>query len=80
MIRWLWHGSAVLLSGALVALVRGYQYLVSPLLPKSCRFEPSCSEYFILAVRKHGPIIGTAKGIYRVGRCNPWGGHGEDWP
>ena len=80
MIRWLRHAPAVLLSGALVAFVRGYQYFISPLLPKACRFEPSCSEYFILAVRKHGPITGAAKGVYRICRCNPWGGHGEDWP
>ena len=80
MIRWLWHGPAVLLSSALVALVRGYQYLISPMLPKVCRYHPSCSEYFILAVRKHGPVVGAAKGVYRVCRCTPWGGHGEDWP
>ena len=80
MIRWLWHGPALLLSGLLVAIVRGYQRFLSPMLPKSCRYEPSCSEYFILAVRKHGTIVGAAKGCWRILRCNPWGGHGEDHP
>ncbi|MFO0936752.1 MAG: membrane protein insertion efficiency factor YidD [Gemmataceae bacterium] len=80
MIAWVWRGPARLLSFILVSLVRGYQLFISPLLPKACRYEPSCSEYFILAVRKHGPIVGAVKGVYRVCRCNPWGGHGEDWP
>ena len=80
MIRWLWHGPALVLSGLLVALARGYQRFVSPMLPKSCRYEPSCSEYFILAVRKYGPIKGAIKGVWRICRCNPWGGHGEDFP
>lgn len=58
MIRWLWHGPAVALSAVLVAGVRGYQYLIRPLLPPLCRFTPGCSEYFILAVRKYGPVKG----------------------
>ena len=80
MIRWLWHGPALVLSGLLVSIVRIYQRFLSPMLPKSCRYEPSCSEYFILAVRKHGPIKGAIKGVWRICRCNPWGGHGEDHP
>jgi putative membrane protein insertion efficiency factor len=79
-IRWLWHGPALALSGLLVAVVRGYQRFISPMLPKACRYEPSCSEYFILAVRKYGPIVGAVKGLWRIARCNPWGGHGEDPP
>jgi uncharacterized protein len=79
-IRWLWHGPALILSSMLVSLVRGYQRFLSPMLPKACRYEPSCSEYFILAVRKYGAIKGAMKGIWRICRCNPWGGHGEDYP
>lgn len=80
MIRWLWHGPALLLSQLLILGVRGYQYLLRPMLPPSCRYTPGCSEYFILAVQKYGPIVGAAKGTWRICRCNPWGGHGDDWP
>jgi putative membrane protein insertion efficiency factor len=75
-----WRAPAAILSAALVGLVKAYQFVISPWLPKACRYHPSCSEYMILALRKHGPIVGAAKGVGRVCRCNPWGGHGEDWP
>ena len=80
MIRWLWHGPAVALSAVLVAGVRGYQYLIRPLLPPLCRFTPGCSEYFILAVRKYGPVKGAAKGVWRICRCNPFCQGGFDPP
>lgn len=80
MIRWLWHGPALLASWLLIGLVRVYQYCIRPLLPPSCKFEPSCSEYFILAVCKHGPVVGAAKGTWRVCRCNPWSMGGYDPP
>jgi putative membrane protein insertion efficiency factor len=80
MIRWLWHGPAVALSAVLVAGVRGYQYLIRPLLPSTCRFTPGCSEYFILAVRKYGPVKGAAKGVWRICRCNPFCEGGYDPP
>jgi putative membrane protein insertion efficiency factor len=79
-IRWLWHGPALALSGLLILLVRGYQYLIRPLLPPTCRFVPGCSEYFILAVRKYGPLKGAAKGVWRVCRCNPLCTGGYDPP
>jgi putative membrane protein insertion efficiency factor len=69
-----------LLAGLLVILVRGYQYLIRPLLPAACRFHPSCSEYFILAVRKHGPVRGAWRGLCRIGRCHPWNPGGIDYP
>ncbi len=78
--RWLWRGPAVALSAVLVTGVRGYQWLIRPLLPPTCRFEPGCSEYFVLAVRKYGPIVGAVKGVWRIARCNPWGGCGYDPP
>ena len=58
--------------------VRLYQLLVSPLLPPACRYYPSCSNYMIRAVRKHGALKGTMLGISRLLRCGPWGGHGYD--
>lgn len=67
-------------AAVLVAGVRGYQWAIRPLLPPSCRFEPGCSEYFILAVRKYGPAVGAAKGVWRVCRCNPWNPGGHDPP
>ena len=80
MIRWLWRGPALLTSAVLVAGVRGYQYFIRPLLPPTCRFEPGCSEYMILAVRKYGPVVGTAKGVWRICRCNPFCQGGYDPP
>ena len=73
-----WLRSAV--SAFLVAGVRCYQYGLRPLLPPLCRFEPSCSEYFIQAVEKYGPLRGACKGAWRICRCNPWGGCGYDPP
>ena len=64
----------------LILPVRGYQIFLGPMLPRVCRFTPSCSEYFILAVHKHGPVVGGWKGVCRVCRCHPWGGWGEDPP
>jgi putative membrane protein insertion efficiency factor len=80
MIRWLWRGPAVALSAVLIAGVRGYQYTIRPLLPPTCRFTPGCSEYFILAVRKYGPLKGAAKGVWRICRCNPFCTGGYDPP
>ena len=69
------------MSWLLIAPVRLYQLLVRPLLPPGvCRFEPSCSDYFILAVRKHGPVKGAAKGVWRVCRCQPLCKGGYDPP
>lgn len=67
-----------LLSFLLIALVRFYQYSISPLFPPSCRYTPTCSQYAIEAIRKHGPLKGTWLAIKRILRCNPWGGSGYD--
>ena len=64
----------------LVAGVRFYQTFLRPVLPALCRFEPSCSEYFIEAVRKYGPLRGACKGTWRICRCNPWTAGGYDPP
>ena len=67
-------------SAILIRLVRGYQILLSPLLGRTCRFHPSCSEYFIQAVRKYGLLVGGWKGARRIGRCHPWNPGGYDPP
>jgi len=64
----------------LVGLVRCYQLLISPWLAPSCRYTPTCSEYFILAVRKYGPISGSWRGARRIARCHPFHAGGHDPP
>jgi putative membrane protein insertion efficiency factor len=64
----------------LILPVRVYQLAIGPLLPKVCRYEPSCSEYFIAAVEKYGPLRGAWKGTCRLCRCHPWGASGFDPP
>ena len=64
----------------LIGLVRLYQIFLSSVLGRHCRFEPSCSRYFIEAVRKYGAIRGTLKGVWRICRCNPWTPGGHDPP
>ncbi len=58
--------------------IRIYQYLISPLLPTSCRHAPSCSQYAIEALKVHGMIRGTYLAVHRILRCHPWGTHGID--
>jgi uncharacterized protein len=67
-------------TGFIVFTVRVYQRCVRPILPATCRFQPSCSEYMILAVTKHGPVRGTYRGIRRICRCHPWSEGGYDPP
>jgi uncharacterized protein len=78
--RWLWRGPAVALTAVMIACVRVYQWCIRPLLPPTCRFEPGCSEYMVQAVKKHGPIVGGAKGVWRICRCNPFCKGGYDPP
>jgi putative membrane protein insertion efficiency factor len=71
-----------LFSALALGLIRAYQLALSPLLPPSCRFVPSCSEYAAQAVRKHGPLRGTWLALKRISKCHPikWlgGGSGYD--
>lgn len=62
----------------LILPVRFYQLCLSPMLPKSCRFEPTCSAYTIEALRRHGPVKGLWLALKRIARCHPWGGNGYD--
>ena len=61
--------------------IRLYQLLVSPLLPaNTCKYHPSCSEYAVLAIRKHGVLKGIPLSAWRLLRCNPWSHGGVDYP
>ncbi|MFH1421372.1 MAG: membrane protein insertion efficiency factor YidD [Planctomycetota bacterium] len=62
----------------MVALIRIYQIAISPVIGNCCRFEPTCSTYFIEALRKKGILKGTILGIYRILRCNPFCRAGYD--
>ena len=65
-------------------LIRFYQICISPALHfiagpgGGCRFEPTCSQYFLEAVEEHGSLRGSWLGLKRILRCHPWGGHGHD--
>jgi uncharacterized protein len=61
-----------------IMLIRFYQGAISPYLPPSCRYTPSCSQYGIECIRKHGPFYGGWLTVKRVASCNPWGGSGYD--
>lgn len=63
---------------ALILLVRGYQRILSPLKPPTCRFLPTCSAYAIEALQRHGAVKGGWLATRRICRCHPWGGHGYD--
>ena len=62
----------------LIALIRGYQWFISPLLGNHCRFYPSCSEYAREAIERHGAVRGVWLAIRRVARCHPWHPGGVD--
>lgn len=62
----------------LLLLIRVYQVAISPLLPASCRFTPTCSSYFAEALKVWGPFRGFLMGARRILRCHPWGGGGYD--
>jgi putative membrane protein insertion efficiency factor len=65
---------------AAVLAVRGYQRLVSPLLPASCRFAPTCSEYAAQAIAQHGVVRGLGLAVWRLMRCHPFHPGGYDPP
>ncbi|MBP1667918.1 MAG: putative rane protein insertion efficiency factor [Bacteroidetes bacterium] len=62
----------------LILPVRFYQYSISPLLPNSCRHQPTCSHYTIEALKVHGLLKGSMLSLWRILRCNPWGTSGYD--
>lgn len=67
-------------SRMMIGLVRFYQLAISPMLPSSCRFQPTCSTYSIQAIRKYGAIVGGWKTVCRLVRCQPFCKGGHDPP
>ncbi|AOW22007.1 membrane protein insertion efficiency factor YidD [Urechidicola croceus] len=67
-----------ILSIPLIWLVRFYQAAISPYTPSTCRYSPTCSQYTIEALQKHGVFYGSWLAIKRIFSCNPWGGSGYD--
>ncbi len=61
-----------------IFIVRVYQTLISPLLPSTCRYQPTCSHYTVEALKKHGLWRGGKLAIKRIFSCHPWGGSGFD--
>lgn len=61
-----------------ILLIRFYQTAISPHTPAACRFTPTCSQYALEAIKKHGPFKGLWLAIKRILRCHPWGGSGYD--
>ncbi|HKQ05914.1 MAG TPA: membrane protein insertion efficiency factor YidD [Blastocatellia bacterium] len=62
----------------LIALIRGYQMVISPMLPPACRFTPTCSAYTLEAVRRYGALRGAYMGVRRLLRCHPFHPGGYD--
>ena len=62
----------------MILLIRGHQKFISPLFPRTCRFYPTCSAYFIQALEKYGVVKGSYIGIKRILRCHPWNPGGYD--
>ena len=62
----------------LKVLILGYRKLISPLFPSVCRFQPTCSEYALVAIERFGAFKGTILAAKRIWRCRPGGGHGYD--
>ncbi|MDQ3051004.1 MAG: membrane protein insertion efficiency factor YidD [Bacteroidota bacterium] len=67
-----------ILAKVMVGLIVFYKKAISPLLPRSCRYYPTCSEYGMDAITKYGPFKGGWLTLKRIVSCNPWGGHGHD--
>ena len=77
-VRVLIHKLSLLLVRMLVLPIRFYQRFISPLFPPACRFTPTCSQYAVEALQKHGPLKGLWLAVRRLLRCHPWGGSGYD--
>jgi uncharacterized protein len=67
-----------MLAQLIVMLIRGYQVAISPLLPASCRYTPSCSQYAVEALQRHGALKGSWLAARRLGRCHPFHAGGND--
>lgn len=67
-----------ILSYPFILLIKFYQYVISPAMGPKCRFTPTCSQYAVTALQKHGLIKGGWLSIKRISKCRPGGGHGYD--
>jgi hypothetical protein len=76
LLKFIWNIPA----NCLIGLVRIYQLTLSPIVGRQCRFEPTCSNYMIQAIRKYGAVRGTLKGLWRILRCQPFAKAGYDPP
>jgi len=72
------RGLAILISYPFILLIKIYQYIISPAIGPKCRFTPTCSQYSIEALKKHGLIKGAWLSVKRISKCRPGGGHGYD--
>lgn len=66
-------------SRGFIALIRWYQRTISAGTPRRCKYQPTCSQYAVEAIQKHGSIKGTLLSSWRILRCNPWSKGGVDW-
>ena len=66
------------LASAAILVIRGYQRVISPVLPPSCRFQPTCSYYALTAIERFGVLRGGWLALKRIGRCHPWNPGGYD--
>jgi putative membrane protein insertion efficiency factor len=78
--KFLWDAMRGFPAWTLIVLVRCYQWTLSPLVGRHCRFQPTCSAYFIGAVQKDGAMRGTCRGLARICRCHPFHPGGYDPP
>jgi uncharacterized protein len=72
------HHGAAAVRAMLTGMIRAYRLCLSPLLPPSCRYQPTCSEYASQAIERYGARRGLSLALRRLARCHPWGGSGYD--
>lgn len=77
-LKWIWGALCRAVAWPMLLLIRLYQRFISPLTPPACRFTPTCSQYGLEAIRRHGPFRGGWLTLRRLLRCHPWGGSGYD--
>lgn len=67
----------MMMARILISIVKAYQLVLSPFFGQQCRFYPTCSQYSVEAIQKHGALRGTYYTVHRLARCHPWcaGGH-----
>lgn len=68
----------ILLAAPIILIIKLYQFIVSPLLGSNCRYQPTCSEYSVQALREWGIFYGLFLALKRIFRCHPWGDSGYD--